>query len=289
MSRIHEALQRASRERKPPRDEDAAGPVPPDSTPASMQSLLTLIGVDLNRATRRTWTPNRLSLPTLNDRSECVEQFRSLRSRIYEFHQQKPLKTIVVSSGMSMEGKTFVAANLAIALARNKNQQVLLIDGDLRRPALHEILGTSAAPGLTEFLTGTAELEEIIQCHDATDTPETQGSPALTNLCFIPAGQCSDSSAELLSSAHLETILVALSAPFSWIIIDSPPALAFADAIDLARAADSVLLVARSASTPFDIAQRVQSAFGGARILGFVLNAVKNPPRSGSYYGYYRR
>jgi Mrp family chromosome partitioning ATPase len=70
-------------------------------------------------------------------------------------------------------------------------------------------------------------------------------------------------------------------------VIDSPPVLVFADAVDLARAADAILLVARSASTPYDVAQRAQAAFSNSRILGFVLNAVKNAPRNRSYYYHY--
>jgi Mrp family chromosome partitioning ATPase len=79
-------------------------------------------------------------------------------------------------------------------------------------------------------------------------------------------------------------LVAALSPHFDWILIDSPPVLAFSDAVDLARAADAVLLVARSATTPFNVAQRAQTAFSNSRILGFVLNAVRNAPRRTSYY-----
>lgn len=286
MSRIHEALQRAGRERKPAENINAMAPGQPFAAPNPEQSLLTLRGVDLDHVATSAWSPSMLSLPTLNDRGESVEQFRSLRSRVYEFHLQKPLKTIVVSSGMPGEGKTFVAANLAISLARNKNHDVLLIDADMRRPSLHGLLGALAGPGLSEYLTGAADLDEIIQHHEPAETCVNQTVPGLKNLFFISAGKDSGSSAEFLSSNRFEDLLSALSAQFTWIIIDSPPAVAFADAIDLARAADSVLLVARAASTPHDVVQRTQAAFGGSRILGFVLNAVKNPPHAGSYYYY---
>jgi Mrp family chromosome partitioning ATPase len=86
----------------------------------------------------------------------------------------------------------------------------------------------------------------------------------------------------------MEKLVAALAPHFDWILIDTPPALAFSDAIDLARAADAVLLVARGATTTYDVAQRAQAAFSNSRILGFVLNAVKNAPRNASYYyGYY--
>ena len=79
-----------------------------------------------------------------------------------------------------------------------------------------------------------------------------------------------------------------VSPHFDWIVIDSPPVLAVTDAVELARAADAVLLVARGASTPYDVAQRTQAAFSNSRILGFVLNDIKDAPRSGSYnYNYY--
>jgi Mrp family chromosome partitioning ATPase len=85
----------------------------------------------------------------------------------------------------------------------------------------------------------------------------------------------------------MEDLIATLSPYFDWILIDSAPVLAVTDAVELARAADAVLLVARGASTPFEVAQRAQTAFSNSRILGFVLNAVKEAPRNGSYSYYY--
>jgi Mrp family chromosome partitioning ATPase len=109
----------------------------------------------------------------------------------------------------------------------------------------------------------------------------------ISNLTFIPAGKCGDNSSELVANHRIEELVAAVSPHFDWILIDSPPVLAVTDAVDLARAADAVLLVARGASTPYDVAQRAQATFSNSRILGFVLNDVKNPPRTGSYYYYY--
>jgi protein-tyrosine kinase len=103
------------------------------------------------------------SFPTLADRGAGVEQFRSLRSRIYQARYEAPLKTILISSGMPSEGKSFVAANLAMSLARNSVNNILLIDGDLRRPTLHSLLGAPNDVGLSEYLAGTAELNAIMQ------------------------------------------------------------------------------------------------------------------------------
>jgi capsular exopolysaccharide synthesis family protein len=225
-------------------------------------------------------------LPTLADTGVAIEQFRSLRSSIYQIRDQVPLKTIVISSGMPAEGKTFVAANLALSLARNNERPVLLIDGDLRRPAIHKLLGIGETPGLMQYLAGEAEPFAILQRDAGCEITDARGAHAISNIAFIPAGHPSDHAPELVGNHRIEELIASLSPHFSWIIIDSPPVLAVTDAVDLARAADGVLLVARGATTKFDMAQRAQAAFSNSRVLGFVLNAVKNAHRSASYYYY---
>jgi len=174
-----------------------------------------------------------------------------------------------------------------MSLARNSVNNILLIDGDLRRPTLHNLLGAPNVPGLSEYLSGIAQLNEVLQRDSNSKAGDTASGGALSNLTFIPAGKCGDNSSELVANHRIEELVATLSVHFDWIIIDSPPVLAVTDAVELARSADAVLLVARGARTPFDVAQRTQAAFSNSRILGFVLNAVKNPPRRGSYYYYY--
>jgi len=188
---------------------------------------------------------------------------------------------------MPGEGKSFVAANLAMSLARNSVNNILLIDGDLRRPTLHNLLGAPNVPGLSEYLAGTAQLNDDLQRDRNSRAGDTVSGGALSNLTFIAAGKCGDNSSELVANHRIEELVSTLSVHFDWILIDSPPVLAVTDAVELARSADAVLLVARGARTPFDVAQRTQAAFSSSRVLGFVLNAVKNPPRRGSYYYYY--
>jgi protein-tyrosine kinase len=284
MSRIYDALQRADIERQAAQGKDAAENAEPYFVSGSEDLPPIEAGVSLENTVLHSWKPSLVSLPTLGDRGEGIEQFRGLRSQIYQFRDQNPLKTILVSSGMPAEGKTFVAANLAVSLARNRNNTVLLIDADLRRPALHAILGAPSAPGLAEYLAGAAEVSDILQRNENPRVVEAGIMHAIPDLAFIPSGAGGDNSSELVANHRIEELVAALSPHFDWILIDSPPVLAFADAIDLARAADAVLLVARGATTPFDVAQRAQAAFANSRILGFVLNAVKDAPRRTSYY-----
>ena len=181
---------------------------------------------------------------------------------------------------MPSEGKSFVAANLAMSLARNSVNNILLIDGDLRRPTLHNLLGAPNALGLSEYLEGTRGIALTSCSATALQNAGNASVGSISNLTFIPSGKCSDNSSELVANHRIEELIAAASPYFNWIVIDSPPVLAVTDAVELARAADAVLLVARGASTPYDVAQRAQAAFGNSRILGFVLNAVKRCSRA---------
>jgi protein-tyrosine kinase len=290
MSRIYEALKRAEKERQ---TDSQSGPVVQVETvpvPTAADSETHAAGAFFDHIGRRPWTPSQLHLPTLADSGAAVEQFRSLRSSLYQFRDQVPLHTIVISSGIPGEGKTFVAANLAISLARNDERPILLVDADLRRPSIHKLLGACDSPGLNQYLSGSILLSGILQRADESAVATEAGTRALSKLALIPAGDHDDGqSPELAGNHRMEELVAALSPHFSWIIIDTPPALAVTDAIDLARIADGVLLVARGAATKYSVAQRAQSAFSNVRVLGFVLNAVKHVPRSEQYYyrGYY--
>jgi len=288
MSRIHEALQRAYRERgKLPVSEDHQVA---ELTVASVAEAPPLVKPELvlENIAHYPWKPNTVAFPTLTDRGASVEQFRRLRSHVYQAHSEAPLKSILVASGMPSEGKSFVAANLAMSMARNSVNNILLIDGDLRRPTLHSLLGAPNTPGLSDYLQGAVGLIDIMQRFRSPKTTRDAGADIISNLTFIPSGKSSDNSSELVANHRIEELIATVSPHFNWIVIDSPPVLAVTDAVDLARAADAVLLVAREATTRYDVAQRAQAAFSNSRILGFVLNAAKEAPRKNSYdYGYY--
>jgi tyrosine-protein kinase Etk/Wzc len=125
--------------------------------------------------------------------------------------------------------------------------------------------------------------------HDSSPKAGQNGDAGrVSNLTFIPSGGSRDNSSELVANHRIEELIASVSPYFDWIVIDAPPVLAVTDAVELARAADAVLLVARAASTPYEVAQRAKAAFSASRVLGFVLNAVKDTPHGGSYnYNYY--
>lgn len=292
MSRIHEALQRAYLERGKMSNLAEIQIDEPESLPVLEPISVAKSEIVLEDIPRYAWKPSLPSLPTLLDRGTGVEQFRSLRSHIYQSRYETPLKTILVDSGMPSEGKSFVAANLAMSLARNSIHNILLIDGDLRRPTLHDLLGAPNKIGLTDYLEGSAEIEEILQ-RDLDREPAGNGAASsISNLTFIPAGKKTDHSSELVANIRMKELVASVSPYFDWIVIDAPPVLAVTDGVELARAADAVLLVARTAITPYEVAQRAMAAFSSSRVLGFVLNDVKEAPRGGAYsynYNYYYR
>jgi protein-tyrosine kinase len=311
MSRIYEALQKAESERTSERRENEPrmteppanieimsqtavaeaeyGPAPvpqtvdlPAEIPMRRQGTDAL---DLAGIVRRPWAPSLALLPALMDRGQAVEQFRSLRSRIFELRGIKPLKSILVSSGMPQEGKSFVSTNLALILARHKNSKVLLIDGDMRRYSLHQFLGCESHPGLADYLGGKATAVEVMQREELSDADGTT-KPMLQNLTFIAAGNGGDKAADLSGSSRFGELIRLASPHFDWIIVDSSPVLPVSDAVNLARSCDGVLLIARGGVTKFPVAQRAQNELKASHLLGFVLNAVQEAPQVGGYYGY---
>jgi protein-tyrosine kinase len=310
MSRIYEALLRAESEGHafaPERNGrhqesavavlDAPGPRPgsdlPGGTgPASESAVAERISSQpyasaaggLSFATHN-WHPSLPVLPALLNYGPAVEQFRSLRSRLMEYRNQHPLKTLLVSSGVPKEGKSFISANLAISLARQKGTRVLLIDGDMRRCSLHLALGCEANPGLPDFLSGKVPLTDIVQQGELPGLDATK-QRILRNLAFIPGGSRGEEVADLSSNPRFAELIAALAPAFDWIVVDSSPVLPVSDAVNLARACDGVLLVARGGVTEFEVAQRAQSEFQNSNVLGFVLNAAKVATGQSTYYEY---
>ena len=205
---------------------------------------------------------------------QAAEQFRTLRSRLYHLQANQTLRTILITSAIPKEGKTWVTSNLAQAIVRQADRRALVIDADLRASRLHSPLGAPLTPGLTDYLKGEADEKQIIQ-HGA------EG-----NLWFIPGGSQVTNPSELLSNGRMKTLLERVAPLFDWVLIDSPPCLSVADAGILAAFCDGILVVVRAGQTPAEMAQKAHQELRERNVIGVVLNAVEEVPRYGSSYHY---
>ena len=201
-----------------------------------------------------------------------AEQFRTLRSRLYQSRSNQSLRSLLITSSVPGEGKTFVTVNLAQAIVRQPDRRAIIIDADLRRPRVHTLLGSPNAPGLTDYLRGEADEAAIVQFG-----PE--GS-----LCLIPGGNEVTNPSELLLNGRLGELIQRLAPVFDWIILDSPPCLPVADASILAGVCEGILLVVKSGSTPSAVAQRARQELQKRNIVGVVLNAVGEAQMYGAEY-----
>ena len=196
-------------------------------------------------------------------RSAMAEAIRHLRTSLMLSVSGGPPEAIVVTSPHPREGKSTITLNLAIALAQD-GRQVVILDCDLRRPRLHQVFHLDNAPGLTSYLTGTSTLKSILKPTD------------VDNLFLIPAGPIPPNPAELLNSQTYKNLLQDLRREFDHIIIDTPPTLGFADARVVALQADGVLLVAKHQSTTREAGRMARQYLSqvNARMLGMVLNQL---------------
>lgn len=212
---------------------------------------------------RKTWTLDPLSMLSFGgERTRITEEFRALRSRLSQMQRQSPLKSVLVASALPMEGRSFVAANLAQTMALQPECRVLLIDADLHSPSLHSALGTSGAPGFSEFLLQEVDDFAIMQRGHA------------DNLYFIPAGRSVPGPTELVANGRLKSLIDRVEPLFDWIVVDSPPAVPVSDASLIANHCDGVLIVVRSHSTPFDLVRKARDRFHEESVMGVVLNVV---------------
>jgi capsular exopolysaccharide synthesis family protein len=187
---------------------------------------------------------------------------------------EKKLRVVLVTSAIANDGKTFVASNLAQVIVRQPDRHVLLIDADLRASNMHAVMGAAAAPGLSDYLSGTADEMAAIQ----------HGREG--GLYFIAGGKSASNASELLSNGRLKTLIENAASCFDWVIIDSPPCLPVADASVLAGFCDGILLVVRASATPLSAANKVARELQKRNLLGVVLNAVDEKTLTyGSYYG----
>ena len=205
-----------------------------------------------------------------------AEAIRGVRTNVLFSSADDGTRTLVVTSAGPGEGKSMFSSNLALSLAQ-AGQRVLHMDADMRRPRVHEIFDIPQEPGLSNLLVGDCKPSEAIR------------KTSVPNLCVLPAGMIPPNPAELLGSKRCDEFLATLREHFDWIVIDSPPVLAVADASILANSATGVVFVVGADQTSRQAAKAAldQLVAVQAHVIGGVLNRVsldKNPYYYGSYY-----
>lgn len=210
--------------------------------------------------------------------STAAESFKAMRTRVqFAKLEEKPLKSILVTSSIPGEGKTFVSSNLASSFAID-NKKVLLLDCDLRKPRMHNVFAADRFPGLSDFLFSNVELDDIIR--------DTQNE----NLKFITAGTIPPNPSELLGSVQMKNFLKSLEERFDMVIIDSPPLISVTDSEILFTLTDGGILVAKAQKTPIDVvlkSSRTLNTMNPHNYLGCVLNDFNIKGSYGYYYNYY--
>ncbi|MFF2344762.1 polysaccharide biosynthesis tyrosine autokinase [Pseudarthrobacter sp. NPDC058119] len=206
-----------------------------------------------------------------------AETLRELRTNLSFLDVDQPPRIIVVTSSMQAEGKSTVTANLAVTMAA-AGENVVVVDGDLRRPTLVDVFNLVPGVGVTDVLTGTAKLADVLQPWGA-----------LPNLSVLGSGRIPPNPSELLGSRAMKNMLTTL-AKDAVVLIDAPPLLPVTDAAVLSRAADGAILVIRTGRTT---QEQLNQSLGNlekvkGRVLGAVLNYVPIKGRDAySYYGTY--
>ena len=209
-----------------------------------------------------------------NDNFAVSEAYKTLRTNVRFCLQGNGCKRICITSAMSGEGKSITFLNLAISIAE-AGQKVLLIDADLRRPAVARLTGKMAVPGLSNVLAGLAKPEEAIR------------KEIYPNLDIIFSGDIPPNPSELLGTDTFRELIENLSQQYEYILIDAPPVNVVSDACIIASCMDGVLLLVRQGHSRKDYVKQAANnlQLTGAKVLGFILNGVQL--ETGKKYGYY--
>lgn len=254
-------------------------PVRPDATPAPVGAKsgpAEMPQDDPAEGVRSTGTAlDPLLVAALAPTSLAAEQYRSLRTTLKRLESSRQLRLIAVTSPAKGDGKSLTAANLALTMAQEFQQRVLLLDADLRRPSVHRLFGLPDAPGLADVLMNGAELDQAL-----VSLPEY-------DLTVLPAGVPPAHPAELLGSAAMRRVLDTLRTRFDRILIDVPPVAPLADLHVLSPLVDGLLMIVRAGVTPRPAIERALAGLDSTKVLGLVLNeAGSTGPDAYNYEGY---
>ena len=224
-------------------------------------------GIGGRNTVRRTLLDKEVAFPV-------TEAYKTLRTNISFALSTKKNKIFAVSSALASEGKSTVAANIAITLAQN-NDHVLLIDGDLRKPVQHRVFTLKNEVGLSTLISGSNTFKEIVH-HEV-----------IENLDVVPCGPIPPNPSEMLGSDNMKMLLEQLSAHYDYIVVDTPPINIVTDALTLLDSIAGVLLVANHGKSTYDALEESIQAIkmSDGSLLGIVVNNVS--VTGGKYGGKY--
>jgi protein-tyrosine kinase len=208
------------------------------------------------------------------------EQLRVLRTKLGLIQKQNGVKTILVTSAIPQEGKSFTACALAGVFAQEQGKRVVIIDADMRKTGSGKdfgINGNNSIVGLAQVLQGEKDFSSALI---KSTNPE---------FWFLPSGSLPTNPSELLSSPNFERVLKSAAESFNCVIVDSPPVIALSDPTLIAPLCDTVVLVVRVNFTPLKLILETISRIGTDRICGVVLNQQKHFHKSRYYYQYYHQ
>jgi succinoglycan biosynthesis transport protein ExoP len=251
-------------------------------TPEDIKALgMPFLGMVPNVAQRAGQPAAARAANTASPDAAVAEAYRVLRTNLIFSAPSEGGRALVLTSANPGEGKTTTTANLAVALALN-GAKVLVVEADLRRPALHQHFRIKKTPGLSDLIVSKCQASQAIQ------------STRFKGLQVLPCGYIPPNPAELLGSVSMREIVQALRSCYDWVLIDTPPVLAMADTPVLCPLVDGVVLVVSAEQSPRPAVQRsVDQVMGvGGKITGVVLNRVdlrRNSYYYGQYYGEYYR
>ncbi len=215
------------------------------------------------------------TLITYHDpRSVEADLFKVLRTNILFPAEGTPPRTILVTSALPGDGKSFVSANLAISIAQGVEEHVLLIDGDLRKPSIHRRFGFGKVTGLSDYLVS------------GNDIGKTFLKTPIDKLTIVPSGEPPMNPAELMSSKKMKALLEEVKSRYDdrYVIIDTPPPAMASETNAIAKYVDGVIIVVRAEKTPREAVADAIAQFGKEKLIGLVLNQVARTHTK--YYGY---
>lgn len=273
MSRVYQALNRAEREGMNGGADTQSVEV--SFSPEAMLPVVATEQIPLDKVENVAFAHGNDSHVVVHDprHRAAAESFRLLRYRLEKLRERQPISSILIASSIPKEGKTLVAVNLASALALTSTR-VLLIDADLRRPAVHSALGLPALPGLAEALQNKIDVGAAYRRVDP------------LGFYLLSAGRAPANPVELLQGVGMRKLLNEATSTFDWVIVDSPPLLPFADGHCLASLCNAVLMVARERMTKKEDLQEALSSLKAAQVIGTILNDAQSRREDEYYSGY---